>query len=104
MKTLDEISSQILNKINEFRWLLDELRSRREPSPDDLIILQGNLKDSILSIQAIEGGICPQCRGKGSWVEGDDACNCVGDPCDWCGGSGTLPDKTLGDIIEKELG
>ena len=33
---------------------------------------------------------CPDCDGKGSWVEKDDACNAVGDPCDKCDGTGKI--------------
>ena len=110
MKTMDEISSQILDKINEFRWLLDELRSGREPTPDDLIILQGNLKDSILSIEVIDGGICPECSGTGKTIlavgyQGNDPY--MGESkCPNCKGTGTL-DKTILNLIEearKELG
>ena len=94
-------SSQILDKINEFRWLFDELRSMREPSPDDLIILQGNLKDSLLSIEVIKGGICPECKGGKQVNRQGRAFHCPN-----CKGTGTL-DKTIQHLIEdarKELG
>lgn len=45
---------KILEEINKFRWEYQKLEKMRTPTVDDIIILQGNLADSILSYLASE--------------------------------------------------
>ncbi len=48
------------------------------------------LVDQILNLSGTTDIECPDCKGEGSWVEKDDACNAVGDPCDKCNGTGVI--------------
>jgi len=44
----NKLREKIIEYINKFRWEYIQLGKKREASPDDLIILQGNLADQIL--------------------------------------------------------
>lgn len=47
---LEKVRTEIIENINKFRWEYIELTKNREPTHNDLIILQGNLARNILSI------------------------------------------------------
>lgn len=46
------IREEILTEINRFRLAYWQLSGKRTPTPEDVIILQGNTADAILSLTA----------------------------------------------------
>lgn len=98
METLDEIRKEIRERLGKLRCAMGT----------EHYDFHGELCDEaakdILSIKVIEGGICPECKGAKIIVTEHRLLNYTEEvTCPNCNGTGTFT-KTLGDIIEKELG
>ena len=45
--TEEKLKVEVMGKVNEFRWAYLKLLDKREPGPEDIIILQRNIIDQI---------------------------------------------------------